>query len=175
MCRKQAAAYTVVSRLPSPDEVPSFHGTSDELYFPPSQMELDEANACLFTIGQTPLTKRKIQSKTYRQQKYEQMCDKMYDLVVGDVQKTSQSDESEILTQLKGKFGTASKSEKIQILTILPQSWSIRKVQAEFGTSIWMARKAKQLVKEKGVMSTPNPKPGHSLPESTVGLGHLLL
>ena len=111
MCRKQAAAYTVVSRLPSPDEVPSFHGTSDELYFPPSQMELDEANACLFTIGQTPLTKRKIQSKTYRQQKYEQMCDKMHDLVVGDVQKTSQSDESEILTQLKGKFVTVSKSE----------------------------------------------------------------
>jgi len=52
MCRKQAAAYTTVSRLPSPDEVPSFHETSDELYFPPSQMELDEANACLFTIGQ---------------------------------------------------------------------------------------------------------------------------
>jgi len=33
-----------------------------------------------------------------------------------------------------------------------------------------MARKAKQLVKEKGVMSTPNPKPGRSLPESTVDL-----
>jgi len=43
-------------------------------------------------------------------------------------------------------------------------------VQAEFGTSNWMARKAKQLVKEKGVMSTPNPKPGRSLPESTVDL-----
>jgi len=38
----------------------------------------------------------------------------MHDLVVGDVQKTSQSGESEILTQLKGKFGTASKSEKIR-------------------------------------------------------------
>ena len=60
--------------------------------------------------------------------------------------------------------------KKFRFSQFLLQGWSIRKVQAEFGTSNWMARKAKQLVKEKGVMSTPNPKPGRSLPESTVDL-----
>ena len=33
-----------------------------------------------------------------------------------------------------------------------------------------MTQKAKQLVKEKGVLSTPNPIPGHSLPQKTVEL-----
>ena len=33
-----------------------------------------------------------------------------------------------------------------------------------------MVRKAKELVKQKGILSTPNPKPGHELPEETVHL-----
>ena len=90
MRKKQAVAHTIIFHSPSPDDLPSFLGTSDELYFPPSHMELDEANECLDTIGQTPLTKRKIQTA-------EIWTNKMQDLVVGDVQKTSQSDESEIL------------------------------------------------------------------------------
>ena len=53
MCRKQASARTIISRSPSPDDFPSVHETSDELYVPPSQTELGEANDCLFTIGLT--------------------------------------------------------------------------------------------------------------------------
>ena len=37
-----------------------------------------------------------------------------------------------------------------------------------FQTSDYMARKSKQLVREKGILSTPNPKPGHSLPPKSV-------
>lgn len=33
-----------------------------------------------------------------------------------------------------------------------------------------MARKAKQLVKEKGVLSTPDPKPGHCIAKKTIEL-----
>ena len=43
-------------------------------------------------------------------------------------------EDSEIIRQLKEKFSTASRSEKVQILTILPKSWPIRKVQEEFNT-----------------------------------------
>ena len=53
---------------------------------------------------------------------------------------------------------------------VLPKSWSIRKVQKEFGASNFMARKAKQLVEEIGILSTPDPKPGCMLPQSTVDL-----
>ena len=82
------------------------------------------------------------------------------------------SDEGEIIEQLKEKFANASRSEKIQILTVLPKSWSIRKVQQEFGTSNFMARRAKQLVKEKGILASPDPKPGHTLGQRTLELVH---
>ena len=36
--------------------------------------------------------------------------------------------------------------------------------------SNYMARKSKELVKEKGILSTPNPKPGSSLPQETTDL-----
>ena len=47
---------------------------------------------------------------------------------------SSNDDESEMIWQLKEKFEeTNTKSEKVKILIVLPKSWSIRKVQDEFG------------------------------------------
>ena len=54
------------------------------------------------------------------------------------------------------------------MLTIVPKSWSLRKIESEFGASNFMPRKAKQLVREKGILSTPNPKPGRSLPQTSI-------
>ena len=79
--------------------------------------------------------------------------------------------DSEIIRQLKEKFhASADKSQKVQILTVLPKSWSVQKVQKEFATSNYMARKAKELVKEQGIFSSPNPKHGSGLPLTTVKL-----
>ena len=73
--------------------------------------------------------------------------------------------------QLKEKFeSTFKRSEKVLLLTVFPKSWTIRKVQEEFGTSNYMVRIAKELVKQKGVLSTPNPKTGHTLPTKTIDL-----
>ena len=80
-------------------------------------------------------------------------------------------DESEIIMQLKEKFqATNQRSEKVQILTVLPRSWSSQKVEQEFGVSNYMARKAKELVKQKGILSTPNPIHGHTLTVETSDL-----
>ena len=65
------------------------------------------------------------------------------------------NDEVEIITQLKEKYSTAGRSEKIQILTVMPKSWSVRRVEEEFGVLNFMARKAKQLVREKGILAVP--------------------
>ena len=84
------------------------------------------------------------------------------------------SEESEIfyhemISQLKEKFEMSGKrSEQMQVLTVLPSSWSIRKIQDEFSVTNFMARAAKKLAREKGVLSTPNPKPGRSIPETVV-------
>ena len=111
-------------------------------------------NHCLTELGETPVTKIKLQSKKYSERKLEVLTTMMSEVVIGE----KQNDESEMLQQLKEKFhSTLQNSAKVQILTILPKSWSIQKIQTEFGVSNFMARKVKQLVKEKGVLSSPDP------------------
>jgi hypothetical protein len=56
----------------------------------------------------------------------------------------------------------------VHILTILSRSWGLRKAGKEFGVSIYMIRCAKQLVKAKGVLCTPNCKPVKMLKDDTV-------
>ncbi len=88
-----------------------------------------------------------------------------------EIQSSNDDDESEIIRQLKKKFQeTTERSEKVQVLTVLPKTWSIRKVQDEFGAPNYMVWKAKDLVKKKGILSTPNPKPGHVLATETAEL-----
>ena len=114
----------------------------------------------------TPFTKRKLRFNETEGRK-----DPLNDTkkaVIGDTD--SENDEVEIITQLKRKCSTAERSEKIQILAVLPKSWSIRRIEKEFGVSNFMARKAKQLVGEKGIRSIPDPEPGRTLPQSTVDL-----
>ena len=120
-------------------------------------------NQCLEVIGETPISKRKQQSKKYLGQKLDQLITTMEKAMIGEASTTTE-DGSEIIEQLKEKFhSTSERSIKVQVLTVLPKRWSVRKIQTEFDTSNFMARRAKQLVKEKGVLSSPNPKPGHCI------------
>ena len=79
------------------------------------------------------------------------------------------SDGREMIEQLKSKFQTISSiNEQLQLLTILPQSWSIKKIQQEFRVSNYLARKSKVLVQEKGILALPDRKHGPSLPQETI-------
>ena len=76
-----------------------------------------------------------------------------------------------MIKELKKKFhSTTERSEKVRVLTVLPQSWTIRRVQSEFSASNYMVRTAKQLVKKKGILSTPDLKRGHELEAEIVAL-----
>ena len=90
-------------------------------------------------------------------------------MIRSDAGHTENNDGREMIKQLKDKFEvTTDRATQMQILTVLPQSWSAQKIQDEFSVTNYMARKSKELVKEKGVLSIPNPKPGPSLsPETT--------
>ena len=77
----------------------------------------------------------------YSKQKVEKITTMMKK--AGDVHSDQTNDEDEIIKQIKEKFSTVGRSERIQILIILPKRWSIRKIQEEFGVSDFMARKAK--------------------------------
>ena len=169
-CRKKLA------KLPDLDTIidsPAAKCTSptDEQYFDTPEA-IASVNKCLFEIGETPLPAAATKSKQM-EDKIGRITEAMKGLLLEEAPKISPqcSDESEMILQLKEKFQTTTKrSEQLQILTILPQSWTKRQIQAEFGVTDYMARKSKQLVREKGVLSSPDPKPGHSLPSETVKL-----
>ena len=73
-----------------------------------------------------------------------------------------------MIKQLKEKFlESEEKSVKVQILTLLLMSWSIKKIENEFKASNYMVHKAKFLVKSGGILATPNPRQGHGLCNDT--------
>ena len=113
----------------------------------------------LSEIGETPLSKSERHNPKRVEDKVEKLTEAMMGLFIDDttVSKTGQNDEGEIILQLKEKFQITKRSEQLQILTVLPQSWTRKQIQSEFGVSHYMARKYKQLVLEKGILSSPDP------------------
>lgn len=75
------------------------------------------------------------------------------------------------LNQIKDKFQQSSKrSERIMLLTLAPKYWSRQKLMTEFNSTEWEARKAKELVKQSGILTGPSTKKGVSLSPQTVDL-----
>ena len=138
---------------------------SSEVYVDSSEA-ISTLNQCLVQIGETPYVKRKAYQCHYPEQKIKKITDAMKRTLITDTGCESRlGDDDEIVEQLINKFElSTSRSEQLQILTILPQSWTTKKNQDVFRTSNYIARKSKLLVLEKGILSTPNPKHGHSLP-----------
>ena len=64
-----------------------------------------------------------------------------------------EEDFKKMILQLKHKFDDTEKV--VQVLTVLPQSWSIRRIQEEFGAVYHTARLSKQLATSEGIMATP--------------------
>lgn len=131
-------------------------------------LSLEYLNKSLSNIEESPIIKKRLQSTSYCKKKMEKVTKKLVSELVGDVSISENEEQvdtdSEMIVQLKEKFkNTTKNSEKFLILTTLPKSWTVKKIEIEFRVSNRMARKAKSLVKEKGIMSCPDPKPGKTL------------
>ena len=145
--------------------VPKKSDPSADIFVSPDH-ELLELDRSLKALHESPVVKRKaIAQVNYSKKKFKSITTtvkKKLELISGDsIDESLEEDtpECEIVEQLKEKFLSCSKtSEKILVLTILPKSWSIRKIEHEFQATSYMVRKAKKLVEEKGILSSPNPK-----------------
>ena len=61
-----------------------------------------------------------------------------------------------------------STKSKVQIMTLMPTDWPIRKVMDTFPVNKHIVQEARKLVKEKGVLAIPDSKKGKVLPEETI-------
>ena len=158
-CRKK------VSKIPL-EAIPSNSELGSDAAYVDSPEALSSLNRYLDEIGETPINKPKFHRSTkYSKEKIGKITTAIQKVATSGLQSDEDvDDQAEMIEQHKERFhSTTERSEKVQILTVLPQSWSIRRVQGEFGASDYMIRKAKDLVKEKGILSTPNPKLGNPL------------
>ena len=70
-----------------------------------------------------------------------------------------------LLNLIKQKvLSSKSIQKKIHVLTLCPVDWSVNKASKYFGVSKYIIRKSKALVKEKGILSNPEPKKGKHCP-----------
>ena len=126
-------------------------------------------NQCLEGIGEAPIVKQKLSQQKYSKHELQKISTCIKRTVFKDKEVGYSDDESEIIGQLKDEFhSTKQQSKKIQICTVLPKCWSIQQILTEFGATKYRARKAKDLVKESGILAIPNPKIGHRIDSETL-------
>ena len=68
---------------------------------------------------------------------------------------------------LKEKLKISSTQEKVKILTLAPESWSISKTCNEFDVSEYLVKKARKLKTSKGILAEPEKKKGNVLSDET--------
>lgn len=74
-------------------------------------------------------------------------------------------DYDALIKELKEKLCTSTYAQKIQILTLAPNSWSREKVVEVFGVTEHMVKQARALKKADGVLAIPGSKAGKKLSE----------
>ena len=60
-----------------------------------------------------------------------------------------------LISRMKEKLAKASSRDKLQILTLVPESWCLRKAGKEFGVSKTTVFKARKLRDQKGIIALP--------------------
>ena len=170
-CRKKLSkespdvTKSVISEL-DPPTPPSSQATESDPLFSHGSEVVSSLNVCLSEISETPFSQSRAQSKTYFGQKVKKITEVLQRTVITE---TPIDDVTEMIQQLKEKFWeTKRRSEQVQVLTVLPKTWSVKKVQQKFGVSEYLARQSKKLVEERGILSLPGPSHGPSLPPETV-------
>ena len=80
------------------------------------------------------------------------------------------SDLDKITEEIRGKLtvGTVTYREKVQILTLIPESWTIKYASNYFGVSEYLVRQARELKRSSGILALPEKNTGKVLQQSTI-------
>ena len=129
------------------------------------------------------ISKPKVKAHLEKQvSKAKAVLDKEFTRVSGNFPSTSKAGQKErivsrcqnctdldvLVGQLKEKCSmTKSKREQVQLLTIVPASWTIEQVSKEFNVSKYLVKKSRELKKSKGVLFMTETKKGKTLSRET--------
>lgn len=129
---------------------------------------LSHINQCLTILDEPPIDIKQFFSSTAQKRKIFQNLSTILEKKIFDLSELK-NDENEIIDRLQKKF---SESEdrllKMKILTILPPSWSIAKIESVFGATNYMGRKAKKFISDDIFLVLDNLRPGKTLPAEVI-------
>ena len=74
-------------------------------------------------------------------------------------------DLDRLLSLIKEKMIISNRPEKIKLLTLVPLSWKQNEILDFFPVTKYMITESKKLLQEKGILASPEPKKGRSLPK----------
>ncbi|XP_044575132.1 uncharacterized protein LOC123258940 [Cotesia glomerata] len=131
--------------------------------------QLPVINHALQLLNQSPIPSRKLNDNQFLNNKINQISDSLKKVLLSSTDEDPVDDDGEnfraLIKLLQDKFNDkeTEKSLKIQILTLLPEQWSERRISETMNTSRHMSRVAKALVEEKGLLSVPESKLGRKI------------
>ena len=73
-----------------------------------------------------------------------------------------------VMNMMTDNFSTMDKDDQYRVLTVMPQDSTVEFLKKTFKITEHQAKRSKVIQAEKGVFSTPNPKPGRRIPEEVV-------
>ena len=73
---------------------------------------------------------------------------------------------------MKEKLVTTSNTEKLQVFSLVPDSWSQKYCSEYFGVSEYLIRSARELKQRKGILAQPSQKKGKAMAQETIDLVH---
>ncbi|KAK3931046.1 Pseudouridine-5'-phosphate glycosidase [Frankliniella fusca] len=135
----------------------------DEIFPTPPDTALSDLNKCLIFLCLDPCDSHKLKHlKRYPSDLLASIRSK----VISKMEKASginlddlaQEEESfkEMLEQLQTAYhSTTDKTIRVQILSVLPASWSLKQVADSFGVAISTVRRVRALVSEQGIIPSP--------------------
>lgn len=160
-----------------PDECMSENEFEDPEYVPGPSRTLEKLNESCELLDLSPfkVTKRKldrrpeyIRTKSRKLAlKFQETASEVLHVSMENVSEPSGSNEcidcNILMQKLKEKFSTSCIKEKLQILTLVPASWSIEKTRTFFNTTEYMVKKSRKLLKEDGILSKGSNKVGNRI------------
>ena len=84
------------------------------------------------------------------------------------VERSKCNDLHKFARLIKEKLLVLSLNEKVKLLTLTPESWTIEKTMKEFEVSKYLVKKARSLKKELGILAETKAKTGKVLPQKTI-------
>lgn len=82
--------------------------------------------------------------------------------------KRKASEFDRLMEMVKEKLPQISHREKIQLLTLIPESWSRKKIIETFSVTEYQVRLLWKLLREKGLLTFPDARIGKRLSEDTI-------